>query len=135
MSIYQTANFHSQARSRGEKGFTLIELLIVIAIIGILAAIAIPQFNAYKARANDADTKAQLHHIYLSCKAYWGDNSPIQSCTHTLIIAAGTTYGFVVSPDITITAAGPETVWSANAQHVNSTLSWSIDQDGLVTTP
>jgi len=56
---------------KSESGFTLIELLIVIAIIGILAAIAIPQSNQYKIRSYEAHLKQALKDMHLLCNAYW----------------------------------------------------------------
>lgn len=54
-----------------QKGFTLIELMIVVAIIGILAAIAIPNFIKFQARSKQAESKANLKAIYTAQKAYY----------------------------------------------------------------
>jgi len=111
-----------------ESGFTLIELLIVIAIIGILAAIAIPQFNQYKTRSYDADAKSNLHNIYVACKSYWGDEGSGNACTVT--IAKGTAYGFIQSSNISITSTGVDWNYSASAMNINSNNSFSIDNMG-----
>jgi type IV pilus assembly protein PilA len=56
------------------KGFTLIELLIVVAIIGILAAIAIPQFSAYRAKAYNSAANSDLKNIKTGMEAFMADN-------------------------------------------------------------
>ena len=58
---------------KGQKGFTLIELLIVVAIIGILAAIAIPQFGAYRARAYNSAAKSDLKNFKTAMEAAAAD--------------------------------------------------------------
>ena len=122
--------FRSSGIKKGEGGFTLIELLIVIAIIGILAAIAIPQFNQYKARAYDTASKADLHNIYLACKAYWSDTGSDQSCSTTE--AGGANYGFAPSPGVTVSASGNETDWSATAKHASSSTTVTMNASGNI---
>ena len=115
---------------KGEEGFTLIELLIVIAIIGILAAIAIPQFSQYKARAYDTASKSDLHNIYLACKAFWSDNGGDQSCS--LTEASGTDYGFSSTTNVVVSASGTETSWSATAKHASSSKTINMDASGNI---
>ena len=58
---------------RNQKGFTLIELMIVIAIIGILAAIAIPQFSNYRTRANNAAALSDAKNYATAQEVYYTD--------------------------------------------------------------
>ena len=60
-------------QSTNRKGFTLIELLIVVVIIGILAAIAIPKFANTKEKAYVASMKADLHNYSLAQESYFAD--------------------------------------------------------------
>jgi len=60
-------------RKGNQKGFTLIELLIVVAIIGILAAIAIPQFASYRQKAYNSAAQSDLKNSKTAMEAYYAD--------------------------------------------------------------
>ena len=100
-------------------GFTLIELLIVIAIIGILSAIAVPLFDQYKIRGYDAVSKQGLRDMSLLCNAYWIDNSCNETCDITKIKDAD--YGFNQTDKLIATMpARPCASFCASAKHTSS---------------
>ena len=69
---------------RKEKGFTLIELMIVVAIIGILAAIAIPNFMNFMAKTKRSEVKYNLAAIYKCQISYFGENNAFSSSFNTI---------------------------------------------------
>lgn len=94
-----------------ESGFTLIELMIVIAIIGILAAIAIPQFNAYRARSYNASANTDLRNAMTAQEGYFIDKDTYSNAVSDLT----GNYGLVTSDGVVITATGDTTSYTVSA--------------------
>ena len=91
------------------KGFTLIELLIVVVIIGILAAIAIPKFAATKQKAYVASMKSDLKNLITAQESWFADKT-----TYTTNL--GTSYSATTGVTVTINAADGAG-WKATATH------------------
>jgi type IV pilus assembly protein PilA len=109
---------------RDTKGFTLIELLIVVVIIGILAAIAIPQFASTKEKAFDAAAKSDLRNLMAAQEGYYADNQ-----TYADDVADFGT-AFVESEQVTVTiSSGDATSYEATAKHGGSSETWCVNTD------
>jgi type IV pilus assembly protein PilA len=96
------------------KGFTLIELLIVVVIIGILAAIAIPKFASTKEKAYLATMKSDLRNLATAQEAYASDNNGVYAAD----VAAA---NFTPSSGVTITMANEGSGWGAVAVYSPAT--------------
>jgi type IV pilus assembly protein PilA len=100
------------------KGFTLIELLIVVVIIGILAAIAIPKFANVKEKAFVSAMKSDLRNLMTAEETYYVDALAYSTDL--------TTVGANESANVTITVTLGTSGWSATAVHAQTTITCSI---------
>ena len=119
---------------KNQEGYTLTELLIVTANISVLAAVAIPQFYPFKTQAYDADTKANLHNVFLSCKGYWTFNNSNTPCV--LSTVSNNEYGFIQSDAVEVVSENnnnTESDFIASASHIWSSNGYEIDYRGAIT--
>ncbi len=112
-----------------KKGFTLIELLIVVVIIGILAAIAIPKFANTKEKAYIASMKSDLRNLITAQEAYFSDNSSNYASSTTSL---GTTYKSSSGVTVTLGTVS-NTGWDATAGHTSTTKTCKIAVGGTAT--
>jgi type IV pilus assembly protein PilA len=110
------------------EGFTLIELMIVIAIIGILAAIAIPQFSAYRKRSYNAGAEADLRNAATAQEAYFVDFSTYGD---TVAKISGATYGLYTTDKVTVGVVSADTQgYVMTSKHSSGDRTYSIAGPG-----
>ena len=103
---------------QGSKGFTLIELLVVVAIIGILAAIAIPQFMLYRQKGFDARALTDLRNAASAEEAYYASYKVYVDCTNAGGCALGLV-GYKNSRGVDLALSAGTESFTGSASHVN----------------
>lgn len=114
-------------KSHSAKGFTLIELMIVVVLIGVIAAIALPAYQGYTERARRAEAKSGLLELQLQQEKYRANN-PTYAAAASLALPSSDFYNFTVSNP---TAIGYElTAVPTGSQTGDDCGTFAMDEDG-----
>lgn len=121
---------------KNQKGFTLIELLVVIAIIGILAAIAIPQFKSYRERGFDAGARSDLRNAAVAEEAYFVDSDNYKTCADTTCQESNSGLPGLkqLSAGVTLSMTGSATSFtgtSTNTKGSGQSYNWDSENGGM----
>jgi type IV pilus assembly protein PilE len=100
---------------QNQTGFSLVELILVIGIVGILAATAIPQISFYRKRAYEAEIQSNLMNAVTAEEAYFTKNQTYKAG----VLDSGTPPGFYKSADVSLASTAGDHTFVLSASHVN----------------
>jgi type IV pilus assembly protein PilA len=122
--------FSTGSASRNSAGFTLLELLVVVAVLGILAAIAIQNFAVHRARAIDASMRYDLRNAAMAMESYYGEFLAYPNSENALLLLG---YRKTYGTTLTINVTTPSTYTLTAAKPSGSQPSFTFDSStGLI---
>jgi type IV pilus assembly protein PilA len=115
MQMNKSQSLKTHSLQISNQGFTLIELMVVVAIIGILVSVAIPQYSKYQARSRQTEAKISLGSVFTAEQSFSVENNSYTGCLADIGVAAvGNTLYYTVGFTTTGTACGPAGNQSCN---------------------
>jgi type IV pilus assembly protein PilA len=116
-----------QRMARDESGFTLVELLVVMLILGLLIAVAIPTFFNQKQKANDADSKAMAHTAQTAIETYATDHNGSYAGADVGATSAGALPAIESTIDGTVSFVGAPTATDYHLRVTNPVTTHTFD--------
>jgi prepilin-type N-terminal cleavage/methylation domain-containing protein len=117
---------------KSNKGFTLIELMIVVVIVGILAALAIPRFMKAATKAKQSEAKGILKQVHTMQKAYFVEND--HYCRDGVVANAGAPLAFAPLAIEIISSARYDYTMAVNGFQFTCTATANLDDDATIDT-